>query len=318
MILEVLLPTTTVVSVIDEGALPDRLNDEPAGAWADEQLVIPDELFGAKPTEPAADPLRPGHFSDTGLTLPEGIWGAATGVMGGAEPGFAAEESDGDWWADSSAEDPPAVVNTPRDTTARRRPTRAAAPVARFGGTPQVKRRIVAVALVLAVAGLFVVMTVRAQDNPAATSPQQIDAAGIRPTTTATPSTVPRAPATSVTAAPAEVPQAPAIGNSPATTSPSPPLSTPGATTRVTTAAPAPVRSGAPVAAVEPPAPEASPAPTPTATVAPPTTAVTLPAQMPDPETPVTTRRPRTTAPEVTAPSTTVPTSTSLPDAVVD
>lgn len=71
-----------------------RAKRAPVLVWADEQLLIPDELFGAPSPELTPDSPPPASSGDPVLSLPEGIWGDKTGIGGVADPDFAEVEPD--------------------------------------------------------------------------------------------------------------------------------------------------------------------------------------------------------------------------------
>jgi len=340
--------------MIDDGVFPERAADEPDrdDVLGDAQLLLPDDFFGAPPPDLVLDlgEVKAGDSPASAISgspieaLPEYIWSETTGFGGRAEPDLAAEsELDGDWWLpgdqDNSVLVEPQFVEPLHDAhTADRaasflpaqpgpgRPVLASAPLAasrwsalpRSFGAVRITQRVAGMALLAIVAaGLLVVMATRGANESPARGPRQIDAAGIRPTSTMPTSSVLRAPSTSVTTPPVADQGAPVPGGVPTTTS-APPSAPAGTIPTPTTATTARTPSGATVASSAPPAPTAPPpppAPAPTPTVAPPiTTPVTQPPEpLTDPETTATTRRPRPTVPETTLPSTTLPTSTSLP-----
>ena len=307
--------------VIGDGEFSDRdaHQADPGLIWAWDQVIDWGDVEPASPK--SAD-----------SALPESIWGDETAGMGAAELEFPADPQFQNIWRlvpegddhlvdQSLVSDPPpgkrTLVPAP---VPDRRPSRLRRALRALQGAPRVATLALAVT---GTAGVLLAFAAFAQDTPPDSASRQIDAAGLQSTSTMPTSTVPRAPSTSLTTlvTPPQ-PESTAGGEAPAATFASPLPAATRATTPVTTAGPrSPARSEAtvaPVAAPEEPAPvaapeEPAPAPTPPETEAPPPPAsiVLLPTE---PETTVTTRRPRPTVPETTvAPSTTVPAPNDVP-----
>lgn len=249
--------------------------------------------------------------SSEAFAVPDDVWGEAPEGAPTVDSADAAEtEPDEDWWVPRDDADEPVTAVVPSlALRPKLAPLRASGASSRRRGL-DVRKGVAAMALVVvAAAGLIVAMVSRGSDEKPTSASQQIDAAGVGPSSTMPTSTIPRTSTT--VAAPATLAQpVPPTTEVPATSLPAPPGSS--GATPVTTAAPrSPSPTAAPVtAATSPPPPTTAPAPpaTPTATVAPPPPPPVVVLPDPEPEPTVTTRRPRPTVPDTTiAPSTTLP-----------
>lgn len=296
--------------MIGDGELSDRdvHHADPDLTWAWDQVSHWGDLEIAAPRSPDSAP-------------PESIWGEETAGMGAADLELPADPDFHSIWpfapeGDDQVVDQSLVADQPRG-----KPTLVPAPVPhrrRSGlrqalGALQRAPRVATLALVVIIsAGVLLAFAAVAQDPPAHNASHPIDAAGLQSTSTMPTSTVPRAPSTSLTTLVTPPKPDPTGGEAPAATSAPPLPAAPRATTPVTTAAPrSPARAEATVAPVASPE-QPAPAPTPPEIEAPPppSSIVLLPTE---PETTVTTRRPRATVPNTVAPSTTVPASNDVP-----